>query len=1193
MHVRLPVKRRSRHPARATTRVAWSTVLAALFCAPHVGAQGVSSPAADVADDDPVELSPFTVSATQDRGYQAANTLAGTRIRTDLADVGSSISVLTRDFLDDLGATDNQTVLAYALNTEVGGARGNFSGASMSLEDANEESAFASPGGNNRVRGLTSADNTRNFFLTSVPWDGYNVSRIDLQRGPNAILFGLGSPAGIVNATTEPADFRGNRGEVTVRTDQFGSWRTSLNYNAILVPDQLSVRVAALNDEQKFRQEPAFEDDRRVYGAVSFRPKALNSSSTYFQASANFEHGRIRSNQPRSVTPLDFFTPFYLPRTDDPTTSGAGQQVVDHYTQSAAAVANPWIASFDLSFNRGPRFVYNGAQGGPQWHAGDLSTFGSRTNTGAISNTEANIYGGAFRELAFRSYPDYANAAGLPFASAGAYVGRGLSDPSVFDFYNQLIDGPNKREWNDWDFFEANISHTFLRNKLGYDLSFFREEAERGQAAFLGFQNALYVDINTRNVDGTPNPNVGRVFVQEDTYGGNQVSYTDHDAFRAQVFGEHDFSEGDSFLSRFVGRQRITGVYQRDDQDRETRQFMRLAAGPDFAALAGQQDFDAVRWRPNLRYYLTGDTRGRPSAEGLNLPNVRDSIFPSGGSTGIRYFDTTWAPPAGVNPGDVWEGPGVPVPSGTYNRQSQNPANYVGWRDGTFTLVDALDGTQASLDYATRTANLARFDVDSYVAVYQGYFLNNGLVLTYGWREDQYKSASLEAGSSTLLRPDSGADVDPSRFNFESPSTKRFTGTTHTTNWSAVAHLHKLFNDPTWLPLNVSFFYNRGEAFQPLAGRVDGFGHELPPPEGSTEDYGILLATKDQRFSLRLTRYRTEIINASSPANISSRFFQLEQSLWSPAGTYARYRDGLLQASSHPDPQRFTDVIAPAYVNFLNQLEERYPDFVSFWTTAGQLTPARGGPTIGPDVRVARPAIHSFTEDQVSKGWEIELTANPTRNWRISVNASRSEATRSNIPDAAFEEVIQFIADAYLNTPAGEMPPFNNLANAPIRTGPWAGFTGAYIYLKALDGQPQPEVRKWRGSLVTNYSFTEGRLRGVGVGAAVRYTSRGTVGFPYVEEPPPGQSAPTLGGNPLPTLDLTRPYRTDAETPADFWISYSRPITDKIDWRIQLNVYNAFGHNKVIPLNVQADGSPGMFRIQEGRSWALTNTFSF
>src|SRR5690606_13784306 len=127
----------------------------------------------DEEEDEPVVLSPFVVDSTQDRGYAATSTLAGTRIRTDLADIGSSISVITPEMLQDLGAKNNETILAYALNTEVGGVYGNFSGGVSQGASIRETNLFANPNSNTRVRGLSSADNTRNYFITDVPWDGY------------------------------------------------------------------------------------------------------------------------------------------------------------------------------------------------------------------------------------------------------------------------------------------------------------------------------------------------------------------------------------------------------------------------------------------------------------------------------------------------------------------------------------------------------------------------------------------------------------------------------------------------------------------------------------------------------------------------------------------------------------------------------------------------------------------------------------------------------------------------------------------------------------------------------------------------------------------------------------------------------------------------------------------------------------
>ena len=86
-----------------------------------------SSPSADD-NEEVVKLTPFEVSATTDRGYQATETLAGTRIRTDLKDVGGGLSVYTKGFLQDIGATDNATLLQYTTNAEVSGTRGTYAG---------------------------------------------------------------------------------------------------------------------------------------------------------------------------------------------------------------------------------------------------------------------------------------------------------------------------------------------------------------------------------------------------------------------------------------------------------------------------------------------------------------------------------------------------------------------------------------------------------------------------------------------------------------------------------------------------------------------------------------------------------------------------------------------------------------------------------------------------------------------------------------------------------------------------------------------------------------------------------------------------------------------------------------------------------------------------------------------------------
>src|SRR6185436_144717 len=100
----------------------------------HVDAAEVSGPArtnpADrAATDEYVELSPFVVNEGKDNGYQAASTLAGTRLDTPLKDLGAAISIYTKDFLSDIGATSANDFLIYATGMEAAGPGGNYSGA--------------------------------------------------------------------------------------------------------------------------------------------------------------------------------------------------------------------------------------------------------------------------------------------------------------------------------------------------------------------------------------------------------------------------------------------------------------------------------------------------------------------------------------------------------------------------------------------------------------------------------------------------------------------------------------------------------------------------------------------------------------------------------------------------------------------------------------------------------------------------------------------------------------------------------------------------------------------------------------------------------------------------------------------------------------------------------------------------------
>ena len=70
---------------------------------------------AQVADDDDIiELSPFVVSADDSFGYLASNSTSGTRLAVPIKDLPVPVEVVTAAFMEDIGATDIESALAYS-----------------------------------------------------------------------------------------------------------------------------------------------------------------------------------------------------------------------------------------------------------------------------------------------------------------------------------------------------------------------------------------------------------------------------------------------------------------------------------------------------------------------------------------------------------------------------------------------------------------------------------------------------------------------------------------------------------------------------------------------------------------------------------------------------------------------------------------------------------------------------------------------------------------------------------------------------------------------------------------------------------------------------------------------------------------------------------------------------------------------
>ena len=148
------------------------------------------------------------------------------------------------------------------------------------------------------------------------------------------------------------------------------------------------------------------------------------------------------------------------------------------------------------------------------------------------------------------------------------------------------------------------------------------------------------------------------------------------------------------------------------------------------------------------------------------------------------------------------------------------------------------------------------------------------------------------------------------------------------------------------------------------------------------------------------------------------------------------------------------------------------------------------------------PQNFSVTEDSVSEGYEFEFTMSPTENWNIMINASKSKATRNNIGGVNLSEFIEGYANALRNTAAGDLRIWWGGAGNETSLFQWDSNLGSeWTARKLQEGTAVPELREWRWNAITNYNFTEGKLKGFNVGGGLRWQDSIVIGF----RPVPGE----------------------------------------------------------------------------------------
>ncbi|MBL9201272.1 MAG: hypothetical protein JNL39_12240, partial [Opitutaceae bacterium] len=149
-----------------------------------------------------------------------------------------------------------------------------------------------------RIRGL-SASTALDFFETGIPIDTYNTERLELSSGPNSILFGFGSPGGLVNVMTKRAQLTRPRTALRTQAGQWGYLRAELDHNQVLVTGRLALRVNGLWQNSGGWRTYDYNDATR--GALSVRAQPFPHTAV----TLNFENGQVLSHASRPINAFD------------------------------------------------------------------------------------------------------------------------------------------------------------------------------------------------------------------------------------------------------------------------------------------------------------------------------------------------------------------------------------------------------------------------------------------------------------------------------------------------------------------------------------------------------------------------------------------------------------------------------------------------------------------------------------------------------------------------------------------------------------------------------------------------------------------------------------------------------------------------------------------------------------------------
>jgi hypothetical protein len=1190
------------------------------------------------------------VDATKEKGYFAENTLAGSRMRTSIADLGAAISVVTKQQMEDTASLDANDIFRYEVNTEgastytpivasgraTTGYADNIAGGSFGGNDTILSNASA-----NRMRGLSAPAVGINYYISDVPvpFDFYNTTSVEINRGPNSFLFGMGKPSGIVNQSTASAEINKNSAQAQIRIDDRGSERASLSFNKTLVADKLAIYGALLYNNQQFERKPSYDITRRQYGAITYKP------FKHTTLRASIEGYNNDNRRPNSMTPRDFVSewlaagkPSYDPRTS---TYRKGDGTIIPYTTSAGSPNAEAVVSFVTGYiaaNSGQfdagKLVVNrnagtGALTGVSYDGIDLLTVNAITNVNSPmyirgiqpwqprpfqmidGNTSVGFYeAGAERVIPNWGTPlpagapseaeiwansawaaaytaQYSRSIGATDATLQAYKDPGVSNSSIYDWssINTLqMNFGTARNTN----YNIELEHEILPGLLHFSAGWFRQDYDSVNNYTVAQLDSatLYVDTNAYLPNGEENPYFGKIFLEDidpDTWSKSVTS----DHYRAMLAFTPDFTRNNNW-TRWLGRHNILGFASRQKTTSTTVRERLM-----FTAAAANAE---LRYLPNPGYrngawsYVDGhNTRSNRSEDGRSVERL--------------YYLSS---------------PGDPDGRATHSAGSWGGAtSYTGDIIGYDYATSSYIPYNMSLGLAAHSATTKRSQrkLDSYAVGTTSYFWEDRIVATLGIRHDKNKTRdSTNAGMTDAEKWINGRYQVGAALKDFSDWTE-LSGTTDTvgvvvkpfTGWAAIekrAGAGSLFWE---FVRDFGFSYNRSNVFDAPAGNyIDFFGTPLPKSQGNGKDYGVQFSLFKDKLFARLSWFTATSENAA--ANPGAAMTRLQER--TDLGSFRAWAERIVLLNKSTEDPR--NVSATDWANNARALFATTEEFESAVAAVWGLPYRYYTETL-------RGTVYG-TQDQEAKGVEAQVTYNPLPNWTMRLTAGKQKSTYNNVLKefyawynhrnqlweniraadylnadkqqyahyTPFESTTQVVLDDFWNS-SGYIPeygPGNTLGYMTARDYYNAVVAPEVALATDLQGQMSPGQREYRAAFVTNYNFTRGALKGFAVGGGQRWESKAIIGY-YGK-------ASGVNGDKLDLSDTTRPIYDSGNFYTDLWISYTRKIFNgKARMKLQLNVVDVFEGGGLQTVKVNYKNEPEAFRIVDPRQFILTATFDF